>query len=200
MRIAILEDDTDQADIIRKWLNHAGHTVACHNSGTGFLQAVRHDSYDLYLLDWMVPDVTGIDVLRKLRNERNDYTPAVIATAKDEEQSIVRGLEAGADDYLVKPVRQMELIARVNAILRRLTAASDVAATLPTRPAPSGLPPADRRDRALGPHPIGRQAREREGGPDGRDARVDDHGLRAAFMLIHAAITPSTSPMAEMVS
>ncbi len=119
MRVAILEDDADQAEIIRLWLTHAGHTVADFSSGADFLRAVRRDSFDLYVLDWMLPDISGIEVLGKLRHKLDDYTPVVVATARDEEQSIVRGLEAGADDYLVKPVRQGELIARVNAVLRR---------------------------------------------------------------------------------
>ena len=119
MRVAILEDDPDQAEIISLWLSDAGHTVASHATGAEFLRAVRRDSFDLYVLDWVLPDVSGIDVLRKLRHEMNDYTAVVIATAKDDERSVVRGLEEGADDYLVKPVRRAELVARVNAILRR---------------------------------------------------------------------------------
>ncbi|MDH3350663.1 MAG: response regulator transcription factor [Gammaproteobacteria bacterium] len=119
MRIAILEDDVDQAEIISLWLTHAGHTIDSHQSGASFLRAVRRDSFDLYVLDWIVPDLSGIEVLGKLRREIGDYTPVVIATAKDEERSVVRGLEAGADDYLVKPIRRAELVARVNAIRRR---------------------------------------------------------------------------------
>lgn len=119
MRVAILEDDPDQAELLKHWLMHAEHTVDCYADAASFLRAVRHDSFDLYMLDWMLPDLSGIEVLKKLRNEMSDYTSVVIVTAKDEEQSIVRGLEAGADDYLVKPVRQAELVARVAAILRR---------------------------------------------------------------------------------
>ena len=119
MRIAILEDDADQAEIISLWLTHAGHTVDHHLTGASFLRAVRRDSFDLYVLDWVVPDLSGIEVLGKLRHELDDYTPVVIATAKDEERSVVRGLEAGADDYLVKPIRRAELVARVNAVRRR---------------------------------------------------------------------------------
>lgn len=119
MRVAILEDDPDQSELIKLWLTHAEHTVDRYADAASFLRAVKHDSYDLYLLDWVLPDVSGIEVLKKLRSEMSDYTPTLIVTAKDEEQSIVRGLETGADDYLVKPVRQAELVARVAAILRR---------------------------------------------------------------------------------
>ncbi|MGI9272942.1 MAG: response regulator transcription factor [Woeseiaceae bacterium] len=120
MRVAILEDDPDQAELTRLWLTHAEHTVDCYADATSFLRAVRRDSFDLYVLDWVLPDLSGIEVLGKLRREMDDHTPVVIATAKDEEGSIVRGLEEGADDYLIKPIRQAELTARVAAILRRV--------------------------------------------------------------------------------
>jgi DNA-binding response OmpR family regulator len=119
LRVAILEDDPDQAELVGLWLTHAEHTVDSHADAASFLRAVRHDSFDMYLLDWVLPDLSGIEVLRKLRREMDDYTPTIIVTARDEEQSIVRGLEAGADDYLVKPVRQAELVARISAVLRR---------------------------------------------------------------------------------
>jgi DNA-binding response OmpR family regulator len=119
LRLAILEDDPDQAELVKLWLMNAEHTVDCYGDAGSFLRAVRRDSFDLYMLDWMLPDLSGIEVLKKLRNSMDDYTSVVIVTAKDEEQSIVRGLEAGADDYLVKPVRQAELVARVAAVLRR---------------------------------------------------------------------------------
>lgn len=119
MRIAILEDDPDQADLVSLWLQDAGHSVSCNNDAASFLRAVRRDSHDMYVLDWVLPDMSGIEVLHKLRTEMADYTPVVIATVKDEERSIVKGLEAGADDYLVKPIRRAELVARISAILRR---------------------------------------------------------------------------------
>ena len=119
MRVAILEDDPDQADIVSLWLKDAGHTVSSSGDAAAFLRTVRRDSYDMYVLDWVLPDMSGIEVLKKLRKEMQDYTPVIIATAKDEEQSIVRGLESGADDYLIKPIRQAELVARVSAIFRR---------------------------------------------------------------------------------
>lgn len=119
MRVAILEDDPDQAAIVSLWLRDAEHTVCRCEDAAGFLRAVRRESFDMYVLDWMLPDLSGIEVLNKLRTEMEDFTPVIIATAKDDEQSIVRGLESGADDYLVKPIRRGELVARVAAVLRR---------------------------------------------------------------------------------
>lgn len=119
MRVAILEDDPDQAELTRCWLTNAEYSVDCYADAASFLRAMRRESFDLYVLDWVLPDLSGIEVLKKLRSEMSDFTPVVIVTAKNEEQSIVRGLEAGADDYLVKPVRQAELVARLAAIFRR---------------------------------------------------------------------------------
>lgn len=128
LRVAILEDDPDQSEIVNLWLKDAGYSVSVQAESSEFIRAIRRDSFDLYLLDWIVPELSGIEVLRKLRNEMGDNTPVIVATVKDKEQNIVRALEAGADDYIVKPMSQGELLARVAAILRRAgfgTAAND---------------------------------------------------------------------------
>ena len=125
MRIAVLEDDPDQSELVHAWLTDAGHKVSCNGDAAAFLRTVRRDSYDMYVLDWVLPDLSGIEVLRKLRKEIGDFTPVVIATTKDEERSIVTGLEAGADDYLVKPIRRAELVARIAAIARRAAGGKD---------------------------------------------------------------------------
>lgn len=119
MRIALLEDDPDQSELLCLWLENAEHTIIPSTTGRDFLRDVRRESFDLYLIDWLLPDLSGIDVLRKLRDELQDLTPVLIATVKKEERDIVQALEAGADDYLVKPIRRGELIARVDAVCRR---------------------------------------------------------------------------------
>lgn len=119
MRIALLEDDPDQVSIYTHWLQDAEHSVRAYATAADFLRSVRRDSFDLYLLDWMLPDLSGIEVLEKLRGEMQDFTPVLIATAKDRERHVVQALEAGADDYLVKPLRQREMLARVSALARR---------------------------------------------------------------------------------
>lgn len=129
MRIALLEDDPDQSELVRLWLEEAEHSVVEFDKGSEFLRGVRRDTYDVFLLDWMLPDLSGLDVLHTLRNDMQNSTPVMLATAKQEERDIVRALEAGADDYLVKPVRRRELIARLEAVCRRAgsnTANSDV--------------------------------------------------------------------------
>lgn len=119
MRIALLEDDPDQAALTRLWLEQAEHKVSCFETADAFLRAQRRESFDLYLIDWLLPDINGVDVVKRLREELNDFTPTLVATVKSEEHHIVKALEAGADDYLAKPLRQGELMARVNAARRR---------------------------------------------------------------------------------
>jgi len=120
MRIVILEDDRDQAELLLAWLEEAGHQCDVFPDGNAFIRAYTKDSYDLVLLDWMVPKVSGIDVLKHLRNHLDTVVPVVFITQRDSEEDIVEALEAGADDYMAKPVRHMETMARVNAIARRM--------------------------------------------------------------------------------
>lgn len=129
MRIALLEDDPDQSELVGLWLEDAEHTVLYRSTGRDFLRAVRRESFDLYLLDWLLPDLSGIDVLHKLRAELEDYTPVLIATVKNEERDVVQALEAGADDFLVKPIRRQELVARVNAVCRRAAGGHELTET-----------------------------------------------------------------------
>lgn len=119
MRIALLEDDLEQASLIEAWLSEAGHN--CHHlaDGKGFLRTVLRESFDLLVLDWIVPDMPGIEVLRRFRESEQGYTPVLFVTARDRERDIVEALETGADDYMSKPIRQLELRARVSALGRR---------------------------------------------------------------------------------
>lgn len=120
MRIVILEDDRDQADLLIAWLEEAGHQCDVFPDGTAFIRAYNKDSYDLVLLDWMVPKLSGIEVLKHLRTHLDAVVPVVFITQRDSEEDIVEALQAGADDYMAKPVRHMETMARVNAIARRM--------------------------------------------------------------------------------
>ncbi len=120
MRIVILEDDQDQADLLVAWLEEAGHQCAVYKDGNSFIRAYKQDSFDLVLLDWNVPKVSGIEVLAHLRAHLDAVVPVVFITQRDAEQDIVAALEAGADDYMTKPVREAETMARVNAIARRM--------------------------------------------------------------------------------
>lgn len=119
MRIAIVEDDVSQADLVRIWLVGAGH--ACHTFARGreFMRVMARDSFDLLVLDWELPDVNGDAILAWVRANVREPVPVLFTTARDAEADIVQALKAGADDYLVKPLRKQELLARVEALGRR---------------------------------------------------------------------------------
>lgn len=120
MRIALLEDDQDQAILFTEWLKAAGHGCEHFKSGKLFVRNIKRDSFDALILDWMIPDMDGYEVLGWVREHFEWPIPVVFVTAKDEEDDIVRALEQGADDYIVKPAKQRELIARIAAVVRRV--------------------------------------------------------------------------------
>ncbi len=119
MRIALLEDDIPQANLIAHWLTEAGMECVPFRTGAAFRQAIGNLSVDLILLDWMLPDDDGVDVLSWLRNTLGSKTPVMFTTTRAEETALVHALDRGADDYLIKPLRRNETIARIHALLRR---------------------------------------------------------------------------------
>jgi len=119
VRIAILEDDPDQLVLLKRWISDDGHDVHGWLTGREAMKQAGRESFDLFMLDWQVPDVSGAEVLKWLRANVSKTVPVLFVTVRDSEQDIVFALENGADDYMVKPVRRQELIARVRALLRR---------------------------------------------------------------------------------
>jgi two-component system copper resistance phosphate regulon response regulator CusR len=117
MKILLVEDEAKAGDYLRKGLTEAGFLVDWAQDGADGLHLALQESYDLIILDVMLPVFDGWHVLRELRKTRD--TPVLYLTARDEVEDRVKGLELGADDYLVKPFSFMELIARVRTILRR---------------------------------------------------------------------------------
>ncbi|WP_328558649.1 response regulator transcription factor [Streptomyces coelicoflavus] len=118
MRILLAEDDDGVAGALVEVLYDHGHTTRRVTRGMDVL--TYHRSSDLLLLDLGLPDVDGLDVLRRLRTVSD--LSVVVLTARGDERSVVRGLRLGADDYLVKPVRLTELLARIEAVTRRTAA------------------------------------------------------------------------------
>jgi len=119
LRISILEDDPDQLALLKRWLAEDGHDVHGYLAGREAMKHAGRESFDLFILDWQVPDVSGADVLMWLRTNVSQTVPVLFVTVRDSEQDIVFALENGADDYMVKPARRQELLARVHALLRR---------------------------------------------------------------------------------
>lgn len=121
MRIALLEDEQHIAELVGLWLEEEGHRVNHFASGTSLIDALRRNTFDLLILDWLVPDVDGEAVLGWVRGHLDWHIPVLFVTQRDAEDDVVRILMQGADDYLSKPVRPRELIARVTALARRST-------------------------------------------------------------------------------
>jgi DNA-binding response OmpR family regulator len=119
MKIALLEDEIEQARNLVELLKQHDHSCEHFENGKSFLYAVLHNSFDLLILDWQLPDIEGTEVLKQLRAELNWRVPVLFLTQRDSESDIITALDAGADDYLVKPARPGELTARINALSRR---------------------------------------------------------------------------------
>jgi len=119
MHIALVEDDEDQRNLLSLWLSSAHHTVACYGSAADFTSASQHERFDLLVVDWMLPDGTGGDILQWVRETQGWSLPVIVVTSREDEATVVSALRAGADDYVVKPPKPMELLARIEAVVRR---------------------------------------------------------------------------------
>jgi two-component system response regulator MprA len=124
-RLLVVDDDRDVRDSLRRALGYAGYAVATAPNGADALNALAKTPVDLIIMDVLMPMLDGLDACRALR-ERGDDTPVLVLTARDAIDDRVDGLDAGADDYLVKPFALRELLARVNALLRRTQPLRDV--------------------------------------------------------------------------
>lgn len=118
MKILVVEDEKRIADFLNRGLESAGYAVDLANDGKTALERLHSTDYDLVILDLMLPDLDGLAVLEKARN-RKVSPPVLILSARGGVDDRVKGLELGADDYLVKPFAFVELLARIRALLRR---------------------------------------------------------------------------------
>jgi len=118
MRILIVDDEAELTTPLSRLLTREGYNVDAAFDGTTGSELVQKGNYDLLILDWMLPGKTGLEICQQLR-QQGVTTPVLFLTAKDTLDDRVQGLDAGADDYLVKPFELRELLARVRALLRR---------------------------------------------------------------------------------
>lgn len=119
MYIAILEDEATLAEEVKLCLERQGHRVQIFVDGAAITRSIRRDTFDLFVLDWNVPKMNGLEVLKDMRNNLKLTEPIIFLTSTDDESAIVEALSEGADDYCVKPVRIKEFMARVRALERR---------------------------------------------------------------------------------
>src|ERR1700761_2353231 len=119
MRIAVLDDDAAQADLVCQTLSAAGHICHAYAEGRALVKQLRRQTFDLLVLDWNVPDMSGDEVLRWVRQSLPAHLPVLFMTSRGRETDISSMLNIGADDYLVKPVSAGLLLARVGSLLRR---------------------------------------------------------------------------------
>ena len=118
--ILIIEDEAALVELLRYNLEAAGFTVVAAMTGAAAEEALAEDRFDVVLLDWMLPEITGIELCRRIRlRPETRSLPIIMLTARGEEADRIRGLATGADDYVVKPFSVNEVVARVKALLRR---------------------------------------------------------------------------------
>jgi DNA-binding response OmpR family regulator len=124
MKLLVVEDEVRMADLLRKGLTEEGHMVTCASDGAEGLELAEDYEFDAIILDIMMPKLSGYDLAKKLRAQKN-RTPILMLTARDSVPDIVQGLDLGADDYMTKPFSFEELIARLRAVKRRALVAED---------------------------------------------------------------------------
>ena len=119
-RVLVIEDESALATLLSYNLERAGFSVRVAETGEDALTMLAEDPPDIVLLDWMLPHVSGIEICRRIRrNTETADLPVIMLTARGEEADRIRGLDTGADDYVTKPFSPAELVARINALLRR---------------------------------------------------------------------------------
>ena len=130
-RILVVEDDRDIAELIRHYLERAGHGVELLASGSEAVLRAREQAPDVLILDLMLPGMSGLEVCRALRGDpETARLPIIMVTARAQESDRVLGLDSGADDYITKPFSTRELVARVAAVLRRAAPPTESGGTL----------------------------------------------------------------------
>jgi DNA-binding response OmpR family regulator len=125
-RLLVIDDDAELCQLVTRFLSREGFTIRLASGGAAGIEQALAEDYSLIMLDVMMPDTDGFEVLRRIR--QHSRTPVLMLTARGDTQDRIRGLEMGADDYLPKPFEPAELVARIRAILRRASPRAPAAA------------------------------------------------------------------------
>jgi len=120
MRFAVLDDNLSELELIKSSISSIAHECHTFTTGEALLRALRRDSFDFLVLDWELPGISGVDIVKWVRQNKKEPIPILLVTNRQDERDVVYGLTAGADDFMVKPIRVGELIARIKALIRRI--------------------------------------------------------------------------------
>jgi len=128
MKFAVIEDSRSQAEVLKAILKSDGHQVAVFSDGRSCIEALKTQSFDFFVIDWVLPDMGGDEVLKHIRDTLGWDVPVIFCTARTSEEDAADMLRLGADDYMTKPIRYMEFLARIQGLLRRRQGSSPVPA------------------------------------------------------------------------
>jgi DNA-binding response OmpR family regulator len=119
MRIAYLEDEPAHARLVKNWIEQAGHSCTLFSRGESLIRELNVQSYDLILLDWELPDLSGIEVVQRVRERIDWHIPVLFLTNRVSDEDVVQALREGADDFISKPLSRSVTLARIDALTRR---------------------------------------------------------------------------------
>jgi two-component system phosphate regulon response regulator OmpR len=178
-KILVVDDDLRLRDLLQRYLGEQGYAVATVSDAAGMDKALGRERFDLMVLDLMLPGEDGLSICRRLRGTRNAI-PVIMLTAKGEDVDRIVGLEMGADDYLPKPFNPRELVARINAVLRRRAA-----------PSPPGAPSAEVETVSFGGMSVNLATRTLE--RDGKEMSL----TTGEFALLKVLVTHPRTPLSR---
>ena len=178
-KILVVDDDLRLRDLLQRYLTNQGFAVSTVSDAGGMDRALGRERFDLMVLDLMLPGEDGLSICRRLRGSK-DAVPIIMLTAKGEDVDRIVGLEMGADDYLPKPFNPRELVARINAVLRRRAA-----------PAPPGAPSAESESVSFGSMTVNLATRTL--GKDGRTLAL----TTGEFALLKVLVTHPRVPLSR---
>lgn len=119
MRVAVVDDDQEMTSFVRTAMWEFGHICDDFSTGAKLMAALRRDNYDLVLLDWHLPDISGLELLQRIRADQSDSTGVIMLTNRSDKDAVIEALQSGADDYIIKPEAASVIVARAEAVIRR---------------------------------------------------------------------------------